>query len=134
MPKVESRISRTFSFAIGAQKLGHPVPDSNFVSELNRALSQPTQRYKPLSCTFQYCPVKARSVSARRVMSNAFDPNCFRHSASLLTTLGTRTFCSRFPASENWTIVTSDSLEPASETAGAAATGGDFTEHPPAAP
>src|ERR1700730_13844781 len=117
MPRLLSVELRTFSFAIGAQKLGHPVPDSNFVSELNRALSQHRQRYKPLSCTFQYCPVNARSVPTGRVMSNAFDPNCFRHSASLLTTLGTRTFCSRFPASENWTIVTSDSLEPAFEPA-----------------
>src|SRR3979411_51478 len=126
MPKVESPISQTFSFAIGAQKLGHPVPDSNFVSELNSALSQHTHRYKPLSCKFQYCPVYARSVSARRVTSYASEPNCFLHSTSLLTTFGTRTFCSRSPASENWTIVTSDSLDPASELAGAAATNADF--------
>jgi hypothetical protein len=33
-----------FSGAIGAQKLGHPVPDSYFVSELKTALSQQTQR------------------------------------------------------------------------------------------
>jgi len=30
--------------AIGAQRLGQPVPDSNFVSELNSALLQQTQR------------------------------------------------------------------------------------------
>jgi len=30
--------------AIGAQKLGHPVPESNFVSELKSALSQQMQR------------------------------------------------------------------------------------------
>jgi hypothetical protein len=36
-----SRWSRgTFSFAMGAQKLGQPVPDSNLVSELNNALLQ----------------------------------------------------------------------------------------------
>src|SRR3981189_1088045 len=81
MPKVESRISRTFSFAIGAQKLGHPVPDSNFVSELNSALSQHTHRYKPLSCTFQYCPVNARSVSDRRLITNTVDPNWCLHAA-----------------------------------------------------
>jgi hypothetical protein len=39
-----SRISRTFSWASGAQKLGQPVPESNFVAELNSALSQQMQR------------------------------------------------------------------------------------------
>src|SRR5579872_2451785 len=29
-----------FSFAIGCQKLGQPVPDSNFVSEVKRSLPQ----------------------------------------------------------------------------------------------
>jgi len=32
----------TFSFAIGFQKLGHPVRESNLVSELNRSLPQQT--------------------------------------------------------------------------------------------
>ncbi len=36
VPKLVSVTFRTFSFAIGAQKLGHPVPESNFVSELKR--------------------------------------------------------------------------------------------------
>ena len=44
MPKLVSIAFPTFSFAIGAQKLGQPVPDSNFVSELNKALSQQMQR------------------------------------------------------------------------------------------
>jgi hypothetical protein len=30
--------------AIGFQKLGHPVPESNFVSELNSAVLQQTHR------------------------------------------------------------------------------------------
>jgi len=30
--------------AIGFQKLGHPVPESNFVSELNSAVRQQTHR------------------------------------------------------------------------------------------
>ena len=33
-----------FHAAIGAQKLGQPVPESNFVVELNSALSQQMQR------------------------------------------------------------------------------------------
>jgi len=40
MPSEASRSLRTFSSAMGAQKLGHPVPDSNFVSEPKSALSQ----------------------------------------------------------------------------------------------
>src|SRR5580704_15373956 len=63
MPKVLSVISTIFSFAIGAQKLGQPVPDSNFVSELNSAVSQQIQRYRPSSWRFQYAPVNGISVS-----------------------------------------------------------------------
>jgi hypothetical protein len=35
---------RMFSGAIGAQKLGQPVPDSNFVSDRNSAFPQQRQR------------------------------------------------------------------------------------------
>jgi len=38
---------RTFCSAIGAQKLGQPVPESNFASELNSALAQQLQRKRP---------------------------------------------------------------------------------------
>jgi hypothetical protein len=33
----------TFSPAIGCQKLGHPVPESNFCFELNNSCPQQTQ-------------------------------------------------------------------------------------------
>ena len=33
---------RTFSFAMGAEKLGQPVPDSNFVSDENNSAPQQT--------------------------------------------------------------------------------------------
>src|SRR5580704_16280410 len=92
---------------MGCQKLGQPVPDSNLVSELNRALSQQMQRNKPLSCKSQYFPLKALSVPELRVTSNSSAESCLRHSASLFTTLGTFTFCRRLPASENCTTVTS---------------------------
>src|SRR5580704_14794851 len=49
MPKVLSVISTIFSFAIGAQKLGQPVPDSNFVLASNKAVSQQMQRKIPFS-------------------------------------------------------------------------------------
>lgn len=44
MPKLVSRVSVTFSLAIGCQKLGQPVPESNFVAASNKALSQQMQR------------------------------------------------------------------------------------------
>src|SRR6266404_7614696 len=106
IPKVLSWSRRTFSSATGAQKLGHPVPDSNLVSELNSALSQQMQRNSPFSWRFQYWPVNASSVSACRVMSKAFGDSCCFHSASVLITLGTPTFLSFFPSSENCTIFT----------------------------
>jgi len=49
IPKVRSDVSRTFSFAIGCQKLGQPVPDSSLVAELNKAFSQQMQRKSPAS-------------------------------------------------------------------------------------
>jgi hypothetical protein len=82
--------STTFSLAIGAQKLGQPVPDSNFVSELNRAVSQQIQRNTPLSCTLRFAPVKGRSVPACRVTSNEAGNNCCFHSFSLFWMTGTR--------------------------------------------
>src|SRR5271168_551618 len=69
MPSELSPASTTFSLAIGAQKLGHPVPESNLVDELNNARLQQIQRKIPLLCSFQVAPVYAISVSARRVMS-----------------------------------------------------------------
>ncbi len=48
MPSELSPASTTFSLAIGAQKLGHPVPESNLVDELNNARSQQIQRKIPL--------------------------------------------------------------------------------------
>jgi len=44
MPKVVSVSFSIFSSAIGAQKLGQPVPDSNLVYELNSAFPQQMQR------------------------------------------------------------------------------------------
>jgi hypothetical protein len=37
MLREKSVLWRTFSFAIGCQKLGHLLPDSNLVSEMNSA-------------------------------------------------------------------------------------------------
>jgi len=42
IPSEVSVCTATFSFAISCQKLGHPVPESNFVFESNRTLLQQT--------------------------------------------------------------------------------------------
>jgi hypothetical protein len=57
MAKLMSLVMRMFSGAIGAQKLGQLVLESNFVSELNRAFPRQMQRQRPFSCRFQYLPV-----------------------------------------------------------------------------
>src|SRR5580698_2857633 len=104
--RLPSTLFTTFSFAIGSQKLGQPVPESNLVLELNSARSHPAQRKIPLSSRFQYAPVNARSVSSCRSTQYASFESFFLHSASARITLGTVTVRCRSPASENCTIVT----------------------------
>ena len=48
--------SSTASATAGSVKLGHPVPDSNFASEPNRAAPQPAQRYSPVCLVEQVVP------------------------------------------------------------------------------
>jgi hypothetical protein len=43
-PKLEWLAALTASPPIGCQKLGHPVPESYFVSELNNGLPQAAQK------------------------------------------------------------------------------------------
>ena len=45
--KLRSAFSRTRCRSIGAQKLGHPVPESYFVAEAKSSFPQTTQRYAP---------------------------------------------------------------------------------------
>jgi hypothetical protein len=52
MPKVVS-LSVTTALSSGAQKLGQPVPLSNFVAEENRARSHPAQVNCPSRCSFR---------------------------------------------------------------------------------
>src|SRR5208283_4269730 len=106
MPRLRSVFCFTFCLAMGSQKLGQPVPESNLVAELNSALLQQTQRKMPLACRSQYWPVKARSVPAWRVTSNCSGVNCAFHSASVFTTLGTRLGPIFSPSSLNSTIST----------------------------
>src|SRR5438067_552331 len=87
MNQLRSDFKETLSSAIGCQKLGQPVPESNFVWASNRGCPQQTQRYTPSCLLFQYSPVKARSVPFSRVTRYWASDNCCRHSASLFTTL-----------------------------------------------
>ena len=105
VPKLVSLISRTFSFAIGSQKLGQPVPESNFVSELNSAVSQQTHRKIPFPCSSTVSPVNARSVPSCRVTSYWIGESSAFHSASVFTVRATVTFPVRLPSGENCTIV-----------------------------
>ena len=102
-PEMLSRISTTFSFAIGCQKLGQPVPESNLVSELKRALSQQMHRKRPLSCRFQESPEEARSVPALRVTSKEIVDNWCFHCSSVLIARGTATLPVGLPAAEKAT-------------------------------
>ena len=47
IPRLRSSWSSTASATAGSVKLGQPVPESNFVSELNSSLPQAPQRYMP---------------------------------------------------------------------------------------
>ena len=67
---------------MGCQKLGQPVPDSNFVLESKRTVLQQMQWYSPSSWLLAYLPVNGRSVPARRVTSNCSAVNCAFHSDS----------------------------------------------------
>src|SRR5689334_11130566 len=84
-----SAVSFTFALEIGFQKLGQPVPDSNFVRESYSAVSQQMQRYRPSAWLSLYAPEYGRSVPSRRVTVYDSSPSCLRHSASSFTTFAT---------------------------------------------
>src|SRR5262249_55002982 len=102
-----------FSGAIGCQKLGHPVPESNLASDENRALPQQTQRNSPFSCQFAYLLVNGRSVPFWRVTWYCSGDSCFCHSESVLTTFSSATTPFLSPVSLNSTIRTVPASSPA---------------------
>src|SRR5687767_13992732 len=65
LKKVLSSLNATFP-SISAQKLGQPVPDSNFVSEEKTGRSQPAQLNVPLAFTSSSGLVQGRSVPSSR--------------------------------------------------------------------
>src|SRR5580693_4942680 len=88
MNRLLSGRSSTVSATAGSVKLGQPVPDSNFVSELNRSLPQPAQRYIPEPLLYTYSPVNGASVPARRSTSYCSGVSSSRHCSSGLLTSG----------------------------------------------
>lgn len=62
MKRLRSSFSATLPGAMGAVKLGQPVPDSNFVPEAKRSLPQTRHVYTPASWWSQYSPLNGRSV------------------------------------------------------------------------
>lgn len=67
IPWLVSVSNFTLFAASGAQKLGHPVPDSNFSLEVKSGCPQQTHTKVPGSCESQYLPVKGGSVPFSRV-------------------------------------------------------------------
>jgi hypothetical protein len=96
MPWLASSSSFTFRGDTGSQKLGQPVPDSNFDPTLNKSVPQQTHWKKPVcpSAGSEQVVSNGRSVPFRRVISYCSGVSCAFHSASVLTTFGT---CSTTP-------------------------------------
>ena len=72
--RLPSGDSTTFSAAIGSQKLGQPVPESNFAADEKRGKSHPAQVKIPRRCSSSNAPVNGRSVSACRITQYASRP------------------------------------------------------------
>ena len=68
----------------GSQKLGQPLPESNFLSEVKSGALQAPQWYMPSSWLSTSAPVKARSVPFSRMTWNCSGVRSSRHSASVL--------------------------------------------------
>jgi hypothetical protein len=83
IPRVRSVVVST-AFVIGAQKLGHPVPLSNFVSEVKSSWPHPAQRKIPARCSEFRRLVPARSVPWLRRTRNCSGDSRARHSSSFL--------------------------------------------------
>ena len=62
MPKLVSGEASTDLSEAGRQKLGQPVPESNFAPDSNRGAPQHAHRYVPVSLQSWYLPVNGGSV------------------------------------------------------------------------
>src|SRR3989344_6968740 len=82
MPWEKSFLDSTLSVFFGLSKLGHPVPESNFVSDENSSAPHPAQAYIPFSLLLWYLPVRAISVPFSRKTWYCSGFNFFFHSCS----------------------------------------------------
>src|SRR5665213_2772070 len=86
MPWLVSVSVRTMFGSTAAEKLGHPVPESNLVDLSNNSAPQHAQRYVPASWLSQYLPVNAGSVPFCRATWYCSGLNSLRHSSSVFFT------------------------------------------------
>src|SRR5438874_3411131 len=89
MPKLKSFTVVMIPGINGLVKLGQPVPDSNFASLANRGALHPAQWKTPRRCSVSRTEEHARSVEWPRRIAYCSGVNCFFHSASDFSTLGT---------------------------------------------
>src|SRR5262245_35716077 len=74
------------AFSSGAQKLGQPVPLSNFVVEENRSRSHPAQAKLPRRSSCSSALVNGRSVPFSRSTAYWSGVRSLRHSSSVWVT------------------------------------------------
>ena len=82
IPRLLSVFSRTASFETGVKKLGHPLPESNLVSEENSVFPHPAQTYVPSPVWWTYFPLNGGSVPFFRSTKNSSGVSIFFHSSS----------------------------------------------------
>ncbi len=106
LPKLSSRSILRFSLDTGAQKLGQPVPESNFVSEENNSFPQPAQVYVPFFLCLTYFPVNGCSVPFSLSTLYSAGVRLFLHSSSgffilgFISVQGPPNFCARCEKSQ----------------------------------
>src|SRR5207249_9789286 len=82
MKRLRSDFSSIFSFSAADQKLGQPVPESNFVSDENSGAPHPEQIYIRCSLLWRYFPVKRRAVAFFLTTWTVSVSSCFFYSSS----------------------------------------------------
>src|SRR5262245_11463532 len=83
----------TASASVGAQKLGQPVPESNFVSDANSGAPQHTHLNMPSRFSRLSACENAGSVPCWRVTRYCSGVSSFRHSSSVLMLFPGRVEC-----------------------------------------
>src|ERR1700730_16495561 len=85
------------AFSSGAQKLGHPVPLSNFVADEKLSSAQPAHANVPRRFSRSSGLENGRSVASRLSTAYWSGGSSFRHSASVRVTSNFSTASASFP-------------------------------------